>query len=112
MVEGKIFKKGKHSDNYKAFFIPPDQINTSELCVSTENLTSATNANRTNACDKLGRSKYFMPFTVETDWKVSKIKALVSLIIHLATVIVSFQHFRIFSKRLIFIGLKEVFVKK
>ena len=37
-VEGNIFKKCKHSDNYKVLLIPRRQINAFELWVSTENI--------------------------------------------------------------------------
>ena len=49
---------------------------------------------------------------VKAKWKVSKIKVLVFLIIHLATAAVTFLHFRIFPKRLVFTGQEEVFFKK
>ena len=53
VIEGKILKKGKHSDNYKVLLIP--LVKSMPLnCVSQ---TSATDANRTNACDKSHRSK-------------------------------------------------------
>ena len=45
--------------------IPPGQVNASELWVLAEDLASATNANRNNACDKSHRSKYLNPFTIE-----------------------------------------------
>ena len=49
---------------------------------------------------------------LKADWKVSKIKDLVSLTIHLTTTVVSFLHFRIFSKRLVFAGLARRFRQK
>ena len=106
VVEGKIFKKSKHSENYTVLLIPPGQINFSK------DLTPATDANRTHTCDKSHRSKYFIPFTVEGRLISFKDKVLVSLIIHLAMAVVSFLHFCIFSKRLVFTSLQEVFVRK
>ena len=46
---------------------------------------------------------------LKAEWKVSKIKDLVSLIIHLATAIVSFQHFRSFQKIGIHRSTRSVF---
>ena len=62
VVEGKILKKGKPSDKDK----DPGQINASEFSVSTEDITSATDANRTNTCYKSHIRKYFIPFIVES----------------------------------------------
>ena len=106
-VEGKILNKDKHSDICKVLLILLVRINTSELWVSTEDLTPATNANRIHA--EVNNSFHLY---LKNDWNVSKIKTLVSLIIYLATTIFSFRHFCIFSKRLVFVSLQEVFVKK
>ena len=78
VVEGKALKKGKHSDNHKVLIILPGQINDSESWVSTEDLTSATKENRTNACDKSYTSKYFIPFTVE----ITSLKLMVNITSH------------------------------
>ena len=45
--------------------IPPGQSNASELWVLVEDLTSATDTKRNNACDKSHKNKYFVTLTVE-----------------------------------------------
>lgn len=76
VVEGKIRKKGKHSDRYKVLLILPSQINASEQWISIEDLTSDTN--RINPCDNSHISKYFIPFTVE----ITSLKLMVNITSH------------------------------
>ena len=104
VVEGKILKKSKPSDKGKD---PSWSNNASEFSVLTEDITSATDANRTNTCDKSHIRKYFIPFIVESRMQTSKDQG----IIHLPTASISFLNFLIFSKILVFTSLQEVLIK-
>lgn len=57
---------------------------------------------------RMGVNTLFL-LQLKAEWKVSKIKDLVSLIIHMATAIVSFLHFRSFQKIDIHRSTRRVF---
>ena len=65
VVEGKVLKKGKNSDNYKVLLIPPGQIKATEMWVSVEDITSAKSSSKKRSCNKSHRSKCFIPLTIE-----------------------------------------------
>lgn len=98
VVERTIFQNEKHSGNCKVFLIPPG-INTSELEVSIEDLTFAAKANRTtvnHVTSHIEINNLLLHFN--TDCRVLKIKAKVTLVIFLVMTIVIFLHFRISSE--------------